>query len=219
MSVYLGGEAVFSDGINKQTQTDLYKADMIAAPISIIVLILVFGAIVAAIVPMILGGCCALIILTVLYCLGHLFSLSIFTLNIALLLGLCLNLDYSLFIINRFRNELHKHAGDTRMAIAITLATAGRAVFFSGLAVFVSLSALLFFPINILFSIVAAPNIILCVAGLPEQYSLAFFSTTLKYPNGTSIIFAPYSIHFFVFVCLFIRFAQNMVAFLPTDLQ
>ena len=171
MSVYLGGEAVFSDGINKQTQTDLYKADMIAAPISIIVLILVFGAIVAAIVPMILGGCCALIILTVLYCLGHLFSLSIFTLNIALLLGLCLNLDYSLFIINRFRNELHKHAGDTRMAIAITLATAGRAVFFSGLAVFVSLSALLFFPINILFSI--------GVGGLTAAFVAVVISTLL----------------------------------------
>lgn len=153
MSVFLGGEAIFAEDINKQTQEDLYKADMIAAPVSIIVLILVFGSIVAAFVPMVLGGCCALLILTLLYALGHMVTLSIFTLNIALLLGLCLNLDYALFVISRFRSELEQSEGNVQEAIAKTLATAGRAVFFSGLAVFISLSALLLFPINILFSI------------------------------------------------------------------
>jgi RND superfamily putative drug exporter len=153
MSIFLGGEAIFADGVNQQTQKDLYKADLIAAPVTIIVLILVFGSLVAACVPLVLGGCCALVILTLLYMFGHVFTLSIFTLNIALLLGLCLNLDYALFIINRFRSELQQHEGNVQMAITVTLATAGRAVFFSGLAVFSSLSALLLFPINILFSI------------------------------------------------------------------
>lgn len=152
MDVYLGGEAIFADGVNQQTQDDLYKADMVAAPLSIIVLILVFGSLVAASVPMVLGGACAILILTTLYALGHLVTLSVFTLNIALLLGLCLNLDYALFIIYRFRQELKEQQGDVSVAIGKTLMTAGRAVFFSGLAVFVSLSALLFFPINILFS-------------------------------------------------------------------
>ncbi len=153
MSVYVGGEALFAEGVNKQTQEDLYKADMVAAPVSIIVLILVFGSLVAAVIPMFLGGCCALMILTLLFAFGHLFTLSIFTLNIALLLGLCLNLDYALFIVSRFRLELRQSPKNIEVAIAKTLATAGRAVFFSGLAVFISLSALLFFPINILFSI------------------------------------------------------------------
>ena len=151
MTTKIGGEAIFIEQVNKQTQKDLYKADMIATPVSIIVLILVFGSLIAAFVPMCLGGGCALIILTTLYFLGHLFNLSIFTLNIALLLGLCLSLDYALFIISRFRVELSKNP--IEKAIAITQATAGKAVCFSGLAVFVSLSALLLFPINILFSI------------------------------------------------------------------
>lgn len=152
MTVLFGGEPFFVEAVNKQTQKDLYNADLIAAPVSIITLILVFGSVVAAMIPIILGGGCALLVLCSLYFLAHAFPLSIFTLNIALLLGLCLSLDYSLFIISRYREELRNKESPSN-AIAITLATAGKAVFFSGLAVFISLSALLFFPINILFSV------------------------------------------------------------------
>jgi putative drug exporter of the RND superfamily len=152
MKVLLGGEPFFVQAVNEQTQKDLYHADFIATPASIVTLILVFGSLVAALLPILLGGVCALLILSTLCLIGHAFTLSIFTLNIALLLGLCLSLDYSLFIISRYREEL-RHHGNTPEAIAITLATAGKAVFFSGLAVFISLSALLFFPINILFSV------------------------------------------------------------------
>lgn len=152
MSMVLGGEAVFVEILNNQTQKDLYDAHEIAASVSIIILVLVFGSLIAAFVPIALGGGCAFIILTVLYFLGSVFNLSIFTLNIALLLGLCLILDYSLFIISRFRDEIRaNHNMDE--AVSRTLATAGKAVFFSGLAVFISLSALLLFPINILFSV------------------------------------------------------------------
>jgi RND superfamily putative drug exporter len=152
MTVEIGGKPLFIEQVNEQTQKDLYKADFVAAPLSIIVLILVFGTLFAALLPVILGGGCALIILTLLYFLGHVFTLSIFTLNIALLLGLCLSLDYSLFVISRFRDEL-KNNDDIINAIAITQATAGKAILFSGLTVFASLSALLLFPINILFSV------------------------------------------------------------------
>ena len=152
MTMQLGGESIFEENLNKQTEHDLYKADLIATPVAIITLILVFGSVVAAILPIALGGGCALLILTTLFFLGHAFTLSIFTLNIALLLGLCLSLDYSLFVISRFRDEL-KNGLDIREAIAVTQATAGKAIFYSGLAVFASLSALLLFPINILFSV------------------------------------------------------------------
>lgn len=152
MTMQIGGEPEFVENVTKQTQVDLYKADFIATPVAIITLIFVFGSVIAAILPIILGGGCALIILTSLYFFGHHFTLSVFTINIALLLGLCLCLDYSLFFINRFRDELHNglSAGE---AIAVTQAHAGKAIFFSGLAVFVSLSALFLFPINILFSV------------------------------------------------------------------
>ncbi|KTC84133.1 MMPL family transporter [Legionella brunensis] len=152
MAVSLGGQAIFVKDVNKQTQTDLYRADFIATPVAIITLIFIFGSLVAALLPIVLGGGCALIILTILYFLGHVCTLSIFTLNIALLLGLCLSLDYSLFVISRFREELHNGV-TIREAIAITEETAGKAIFFSGLAVFVSLSALFLFPVNILFSV------------------------------------------------------------------
>jgi len=152
MSMLYGGQSVFVEDVNKQTQKDLYKADLIETPVSIITLILVFGSLVAGVVPVVLGGGCALIMLTTLYFIGHICTLSIFTLNIALLLGLCLSLDYSLFIISRFRAELSQHTNIVDV-ICVTLATAGRAVFFSGLAVFISLSALLLFPVNILFSV------------------------------------------------------------------
>lgn len=165
MTVTMGGEPIFVQNVNKQTQTDLYKADFIATPVSIIILILVFGSVLAAFLPIILGGGCAIIILTTLYFLGHVFTLSIFTLNIALLLGLCLSLDYSLFIISRFRDELKKN-NSIKETIAITQATAGKAILFSGLTVFASLSALLLFPINILFSVAVGGLTAVCMAVL-----------------------------------------------------
>ena len=151
MTIQIGGEPIFIENVNEQTQIDLYKADFIATPVSLITLILVFGSLFAAFLPIVLGGGGALIILTALFFLGHLFTLSVFTLNIALLLGLCLILDYALFIISRFRDEL-KDKQNVEEAIAVTQATAGKAILFSALAVFASLSALLLFPVNILFS-------------------------------------------------------------------
>lgn len=67
MTMKIGGEPLFVQSVNKQTQTDLFKADMIAAPVAIITLILVFGSVIAATLPIILGGGCAIIILTTLY--------------------------------------------------------------------------------------------------------------------------------------------------------
>lgn len=165
MNVQIGGEPVFIEDVNQQTQIDLYKADAIAAPIAVITLLLVFGSVIAALLPIVLGGGCALIILSLLYVIGHFATLSVFTINIALLLGLCLSLDYALFIISRFRDELAKKLS-VRDTIAITQATAGKAIFFSGLAVFVSLSGLFFFPINILFSVAVGGMVAVVMAVL-----------------------------------------------------
>lgn len=152
LTVLIGGEPIFQADIQTQTQRDLIRAEFIATPIAMITLLLVFGSLTAAFVPIILDAICALFILSTLYFLGQEVTLSIFTINIALLLGLCLSLDYALFIIGRFREELE--AGHPVVeALAITQATAGKAIFFSGLAVLISLTALFLFPINILFSV------------------------------------------------------------------
>lgn len=165
MTIEIGGQAIFISEINKQTEVDLYRADFIATPLAIITLLVVFGSLIAALLPILLGGGCAIVILTSLYLIGQTCTLSVYTLNIALLLGLCLSLDYSLFIINRFREELHKKTS-LEEVIAMTVETAGKAIFFSGLAVLVSLSALFLFPINILFSMAVGGVIAVFVAVL-----------------------------------------------------
>jgi RND superfamily putative drug exporter len=152
LEIHFGGEDVFLKSINQQTQKDLFRADTVAAPISILTLILVFGSLVAALMPIFVGGCCAVIMLGLLHYTALHASLSIFTINIALLLGLCLSLDYALFIISRFKEEF-LNSNNIEEVLAKTMATSGKAVFFSGLAVFASLSALLLFPINILVSV------------------------------------------------------------------
>jgi RND superfamily putative drug exporter len=152
MDMKIGGEPIFLDDTKKQTQVDLYKAEYFATPIAIVTMLIIFGSVVAASIPIVLGGVCALVLLMMLFGLGQLVTLSVFTLNIALLLGLCLSLDYSILLINRFREELNL-GRSTKQALSITQATAGKAIFFSGLAVFISLSALLLFPINVLFSV------------------------------------------------------------------
>ncbi len=152
MTMQVGGEPIFIENINQQTQKDLFNGDMFAIPISLVTLLIIFGSVTATVLPIGIGTCCAVVMLTILFGIGYLTPLSIFTLNIASLLGLCLSLDYALFIINRFLDELRKKQ-PVELCIQITLATAGKAVFYSGLSVFTSISALLFFPINVLYSI------------------------------------------------------------------
>jgi RND superfamily putative drug exporter len=150
--MHIGGEPIFLEDTKIQTQLDLYRAEYIGGPVAIVTMLIVFGSVIAACIPVLIGGICALIILMVLFLAGKVVTLSVFTLNIALLLGLCLSLDYALLIVNRFRDELRRGRG-VQAAVAATQATAGKSVFFSGLAVFISLSALLLFPINVLFSV------------------------------------------------------------------
>lgn len=152
LDIQLGGDPIFIEDVDKQTQMDLLKADVIAAPISILIMILVFGSLIAASIPIVLGGVCAVVVLATLYFFAKILTLSVFTINISLLLGLCLSLDYSLFFMSRFKEELHKNL-PMDVVIGTTMTSAGRAIFYSGIAVFISLSALLVFPIPILFSI------------------------------------------------------------------
>lgn len=184
LSMKVGGAPIFLDDTKRQTQIDLFKAEYIATPVAIITMLIVFGSVVAASIPIILGGICALLILTTLYILGHCISLSVFTINIALLLGLCLSLDYALLIVSRYRDELNQGIS-IKDAIAITQATAGKAVFFSGLAVFISLSALLLFPINVLFSVgvggLVAVSVAVAIAIILLPAVLAVLNHKLNY--------------------------------------
>ena len=148
----IGGGAVFYQDIQTVSENDLRRAEELAFPFAVIALLLVFRSVVAAVLPALVGGGAVLVSLAVIFGLGHVTELSIFVLNITTLFGLGLGVDYSLFMVSRFREELARGHG-VEDAVAITVATAGRAVAFSGFTVSIGLAGLIFFHINMLHSV------------------------------------------------------------------
>src|SRR5207248_2692530 len=120
------------------TQRDLRRAEILSIPTAAIALVLVFGSIVAGVVPGLVGGTAVGVTLALMVVLSQLFELSIFSLNLATMLGLGLGIDYSLFLVSRFREELAREESVER-AVAWSVATAGRAVLFSGATVIIGL--------------------------------------------------------------------------------
>jgi RND superfamily putative drug exporter len=160
-----GREAVFAE-MGETIERDLALAEMIAFPITLILLVFVFRSLVAALLPLAVGLVAIVGTFFVLEVLAGLTTVSIFALNLTTAMGLGLAIDYSLFVISRYREE--RDAGySPNDAVVRTVATAGRAVFFSGLTVAVSLSALLVFPIAFLrsFAYAGVPVVALAVIG------------------------------------------------------
>src|SRR2546421_5085483 len=148
----IGGGPVFYEDIQSVSESDLRRAEMLAFPFAIIALLLVFRSVVAAMLPALVGGGAVIVSLALIFGLGHLTELSIFVLNITTLFGLGLGVDYSLFMVSRFREELAR-GRTVDDAVTITVATAGRAVTFSGLTFSIGLMGLPFFRINMLHSV------------------------------------------------------------------
>ena len=149
LEVYAGGGAVVTDAINSKIKTDLLLAEGIAIPLTFILLAFVFGALVASAMPLVVGVGAILGSFFFTYLLTLVTDVSVFALNLITGLGLGLGIDYALLIVNRFREEMHNGKSVEESAI-ITVGTAGKTVFYSGLAVMVTLSALLLFPLNFL---------------------------------------------------------------------
>ncbi len=148
----IGGAPVFYHDIQAVSEQDLRRAELLAFPFAVIALLFVFRSVVASILPALVGGAAVVVALALVFLLGHFTDLSIFVLNITTLFGLGLGVDYSLFMVSRFREELER-GHDVNEAVAITVGTAGRAVTFSGLTVTVGLMGLTFFRINMLHSV------------------------------------------------------------------
>lgn len=124
---------------------DLTRAEMIALPVTLLLLVMVFGSAVAALLPLGVGIIAILGTNAVLRGLTEVTDVSVFAMNLTTALGLGLAIDYALFIVRRFREELATGA-PPRAAVGVTLRTAGRTVLFSSLTVAVSLAAMLVFP-------------------------------------------------------------------------
>ena len=139
-----GGEAIGSD-ITTQVGEDIARAEAISLPILMVLLVIIFGGLTAASLPLAIGGLAVLGAFTALRLISLATDVSIFAVNIVTMLGLGLAIDYALFVVSRFREEV-RAGKDTESALVATMATAGRTVAFSGLTVAISLSSLLFFP-------------------------------------------------------------------------
>jgi len=147
--VRAGGTAMIYRQITEQTTRDLLRMESIAVPLSFLVLVWVFGGLVAAALPMMVGLMSILGAMSVLRLITSFTEVSIFALNITTALGLALAVDYTLLILSRFRDELA--AGATREAALVrTMSTAGRTVLFSAVTVALSLAALMLFPMYFL---------------------------------------------------------------------
>ncbi len=145
------GLPIVSAELAEASERDLVRAELISAPLVVIVLVVVFGATVAAAIPLVLGFMSIAISLAAIYGLSQVIELSVFVTNIATMLGLAIGIDYSLLLVSRFREELRNHPVDR--AVEVTVARAGKAILFSGVAVAVGLSGLLVFEMNALRSI------------------------------------------------------------------
>jgi uncharacterized membrane protein YdfJ with MMPL/SSD domain len=149
--VVVGGAAVAQEQVNKQVEEDLKKAEMLAFPLLFLLSLLFFRSLVASVLPLMIGGLAIVGTFLILRLASEFGSISIFALNLTTALGLGLAIDYSLFIVSRYREEIAK-SGPGLEAMRRVMATAGRTVFFSSLTVSAALASLLVFPQRFLYS-------------------------------------------------------------------
>ncbi|WP_328544771.1 MMPL family transporter [Streptomyces europaeiscabiei] len=145
VEVKVGGILAVRHEMQTIIQEDLLRAEMIALPVTLVLLVMVFGSAVAALLPLGVGIVAILGTNAILRGLTEVTDVSVFALNLTTAMGLGLAIDYALFIVRRFREELATGA-DSLTAVATTLRTAGRTVLFSALTVAVSLAAMMVFP-------------------------------------------------------------------------
>src|SRR3954468_16343247 len=149
--VTVGGGVVAFSQVGDQVESDLRRAEMLAAPLLLLVSLLVFRSLVAALLPLAVGMTTILITFSLLRLVNAVVPMSTFAINLITGLGLGLAIDYSLFMVSRFREELERGAGREE-AVRATMRTAGRTVLFSATTVAAALAAMLVFPLRFLYS-------------------------------------------------------------------
>ena len=166
LRVYASGTGVFAHAINTKIADDLKISEAISIPLTFIFLVFVFGSLVASAMPLLVGVSAILGSLLIMYLLTLFTGVSVFALNLITGLGLGLGIDYSLLMVNRFREELH--AGKSvEDAVRKTVSTAGKTVFYSGLTIVITLASLMLFPLMFLksFGYAGVTVVIMAVLG------------------------------------------------------
>jgi RND superfamily putative drug exporter len=172
LTMTLTGYGPLARDANRQSEEDLLRAEIVSLPLALLILLLVFATLVASFLPLLVAGLAIPVTLGIIFFLGQQTEMSIYVTNVATMLGLALAIDYSLFLVSRFREELRR-GRDVATAVEISVATAGKAVAFSGVAVAVGLLGLLFFAspaissIGIAGSLVVVSSVVFALVFLP----------------------------------------------------
>ncbi|MEV6600822.1 MMPL family transporter [Actinoplanes sp. NPDC051346] len=169
-TLHLAGSAPLGDASGTRSTRDLAFAEAISLPVVLILLLFIFGSLVAASLPVLVGGCAVLGSLGVLHAIAYRTDVNPFAVNVASLLGLGMAIDYGLFMVGRFREE-QSFGRTPAQAVTRTVATAGRTVLFSASLLMIALAGLLFFPQGFLKS--------LAYGGLAAVALAALLSLTL----------------------------------------
>ena len=175
LSITATGTLAITQDFNHTLEADLQRAEIVSLPLALLLLVLVFGTVVAALIPLgvgilaVVGGIAGTLLLT------RVTDVSQYALNIVTLIGLGVAIDYSLFIVNRFREELRRGA-TVDLALQTAMSTAGRAITFSGITVAIGLSGMLFYQGTFLSSMGLAGSIVVALAVL---YGLTFLPALL----------------------------------------
>src|SRR5213594_3857745 len=175
LRVQATGLLAITHGFDVVLQDDLRRAETVSLPLALILLLIVFGSVVAALVPLGVGVLAVVGGIAGMFLLNRVTSVSVYAENVVTLIGLGVAIDYSLFITNRFREEL-RNGLDTEAALAVAMATSGRAITFSGLTVAIGLSGMLFYQGTFLSSMGVAGAIVVASAVL---YGLTFLPALL----------------------------------------
>jgi putative drug exporter of the RND superfamily len=165
ITVGMGGAAEVFRAISEQAKSDLQKAEALSLPATLVLLLIVFGGVIAAGLPLAVAALAVVGTLLVLRLFTAVTEVSIFALNLTTAMGLGLAIDYSLFIVPRYREEL-RGGRDMESALLRTMQTAGRTIAFSALTVAVSLASLLVFPMAYLRSFAYAGTGVVALAGV-----------------------------------------------------
>ncbi len=149
---YVGGTAAVYDHLIARSEQDLQQSERLSLPIALVLLLLAFGGPVAALLPVLTGLAAVTAAVSLLGVAARLHTVSVFALNVSSALGLGLGIDYSLLVVNRFREELRRGL-DVRDAVAVTAGSAGLATLVSGATVAIGFGALMLSHVNVLWSI------------------------------------------------------------------
>jgi RND superfamily putative drug exporter len=176
LSVQATGYLAINHDFNTILEADLQRAEVVSLPLALILLLLVFGTVLAAMLPLGVGILAVVGGVAATFALSHSTDVSQYALNIVTLIGLGVAIDYSLFIVNRFREELAR-GRSVDDAIARSMATAGRAITFSGLTVAIGLAGMFFYQGTFLASMGYAGALVVAIAVF---YGLTFLPAVLS---------------------------------------